>query len=230
MGEDGCLGSIVKFLRLGLTSKARENAAATLFSLSAVHDYKKRIADQGGAIEALLGLLRVRTPRGKKDVVTALFNMSTHLENCARMIEAGDVTVLVGALGNEGVAEEAAGALALIVRQPIGVEVVGKEEMAVAGLIIMMRCGTARGKENAVAVLLELCRSGGSATTERVLKAPALTGLLHTLLFTDTKRARRKVASLARVFQRCDNVSLHFSGLGVGYAFAGNSTASNRDS
>ncbi|XP_007025299.2 PREDICTED: U-box domain-containing protein 17 [Theobroma cacao] len=229
MDEEGCLRSIVEVLRLGLTTEARENAAATLFSLSAVHDYKKRIADEGGAVEALAGLLRVGTPRGKKDAVTALFNLSTHTENCARMIEARAVTALVGALGNEGVAEEAAGALALIVRQPIGAEAVGKEEMAVAGLVAMMRCGTPRGKENAVAALLELCRSGGSAATERVLKAPSLAGLLQTLLFTGTKRARRKAASLARVFQRCENPPLHFGGLGVGYAFAGNSTT-NRDS
>ncbi|XVE88250.1 hypothetical protein DITRI_Ditri19aG0054800 [Diplodiscus trichospermus] len=229
MDEGGCLGSIVEVLRLGLTTEARENAAATLFSLSAVHDYKKRIADEEGAVEALAGLLRVGTPRGKKDAVTALFNLSTHTNNCARMIEAGAITALVGALGNEGVAEEAAGALALIVRQPIGAEAAGKEEMAVAGLIAMMRCGTPRGKENAVAALLELCRSGGAAATERVLKAPALAGLLQTLLFTGTKRARRKAASLARAFQRSENAPLHFGGLGVGYAFAGNSTP-NRDS
>lgn len=228
MEEKGCLGSIVEVLRFGLTTEARENAAATLFSLSAVHDYKKRIADEEGAVESLAGLLRVGTPRGKKDAVTALFNLSTHTENCARMIEAGAVAALVVALGTEGVAEEAAGALALIVRQPIGAEAVGKEDMAVAGLIGMMRCGTPRGKENAVAALLELCRSGGAAAAERVLKVPALGALLQTLLFTGTKRARRKAASLARVFQRCENYHLHFGGLGAGYAFAGNS-ATNRD-
>ncbi|KAG6756155.1 hypothetical protein POTOM_039580 [Populus tomentosa] len=229
MDEKGCLGSIVGVLRFGLTTEARENAAATLFSLSAVHDYKKRIADEEGAVEALAGLLRAGTPRGKKDAVTALFNLSTHTENCLSMMEAGAVTALVGALGNEGVAEEAAGALALIVRQPIGAEAVGGEEMAVAGLIGMMRCGTPRGKENAVAALLELCRSGGTAATEKVLKAPALWGLLQSLLFTGTKRARRKAASLARVFQRRENYPLHFGGLGAGYAFAGNS-APSRDS
>ncbi|XP_044461967.1 U-box domain-containing protein 17-like [Mangifera indica] len=229
MDEEGCLASIVEVLRFGLTTEARENAAATLFSLSAVHDYKKIIADESGAAEALARLLRVGTPRGKKDAVTALFNLSTHTDNCLRMIEAGAVAALVEALGTEGVAEEAAGALALIVRQQIGAAAVEKEEMAVAGLIGMMRCGTPRGKENAVAALLELCRSGGAATTERVLKAPALAGLLQTLLFTGTKRARRKAASLARVFQRCENAALHFSGLGVSYAFSGNSAAS-RDS
>ncbi|XP_059664448.1 U-box domain-containing protein 17 [Cornus florida] len=225
MDEEGCLESIVKVLRFGHTTEARENAAATLFSLSAVHDYKKRIADEDGAVEALAGLLREGTPRGKKDAVTALFNLSTHADNCVRMIDSGAVTALVGALGVEGVAEEAAGALALIVRQPTGAEAVGNEEMAVAGLIGMMRCGTPRGKENAVAALLEFCRTGGAPATERVVKAPALAGLLQTLLFTGTKRARRKAASLARVFQRCENSYMHF---GVGYAFAGNS-ATNRD-
>ncbi|RYR16771.1 hypothetical protein Ahy_B03g061673 isoform B [Arachis hypogaea] len=91
-----------------------------------------------------------------------------------------------------------------------------------------MRCGTPRGKENAVAALLELCRSGGTAATERVVRVPALAGLLQTLLFTGTKRARRKAASLARVFQRCENASLHYGGLGLGYALASNS-ASTRD-
>lgn len=224
--EDGCLESIVRVLKFGCTTEARENAAATLFSLSAVHDYKKRIALEDGAVEALAGLLREGTPRGKKDAVTALFNLSTHTDNCVRMIDSGAVTALVGALGCEGVAEEAAGALALIVRQPIGAEAVGNEEKAVAGLIGMMRCGTPRAKENAVAALLELCRSGGAAAAEKVLKAPALAGLLQTLLFTGTKRARRKAASLARVFQRCENASLHYGGLGVGYAFAGNSATS----
>ncbi|KAL3520089.1 hypothetical protein ACH5RR_018238 [Cinchona calisaya] len=226
MDEEGCLKSIVGVLKFGCTTEARENAAATLFSLSAVHDYKKRIAVEDGAVEALAGLLREGTPRGKKDAVTALFNLSTHTDNCVRMIDSSAVTALVGALGCEGVAEEAAGALALIVRQPIGAGAVGNEEMAVAGLIGMMRCGTPRAKENAVAALLELCRSGGAAAAEKVLKAPALAGLLQTLLFTGTKRARRKAASLARVFQRCENASLHYGGLGVGYTFAGNSATS----
>ena len=225
MEEEGCLGSIVEVLRFGHTTEARENAAATLFSLSAVHDYKKRIADNVGAVEALAWLLQKGTQRGKKDAVTALFNLSTHTENCLRMIEAGAVKAMVVALGNEVVAEEAAGALVLIVRQPVGAMAVVREEAAVAGLIGMMRCGTPRGKENAVAALLELCRSGGAAATERVVRAPALVGLLQTLLFTGTKRARRKAASLARVFQRCENASLHYGGLGVGYSFASDSAS-----
>ncbi|XP_057764077.1 U-box domain-containing protein 17-like [Salvia miltiorrhiza] len=220
MDVEGCLGAIVGVLRYGHTTEARENSAATLFSLSAVHDYKKEIAEEDGAVEALAGMLADGTARGKKDAVTALFNLSTHPENCERMIESGAVRALVGALECEVIAEEAAGALALVVRQPVGAEAVGKEESAVLGLTGMMRCGTPRGKENAVAALLELCKSGGAAATERVVKAPAMASLLQSLLFTGTKRARRKAASLARVFQRSESSSLHFGGLGVGYAFA----------
>ncbi|KAF7150264.1 hypothetical protein RHSIM_Rhsim02G0148300 [Rhododendron simsii] len=233
MDDEDCLGSIVRVLRFGHTTEARENAAATLFSLSAVHEYKKRIADEDGAVEALASLLRDGTPRGKKDAVTALFNLSTHIDNCAKMIKSGAVNTLVVALGVEGVAEEAAGALALIVRQPMGAEAVGNEETVVVGLVGVMRCGTPRGKENAVAALLELCRSGGAATTERVVRAPTLAGLIQGLLFTGTKRARRKAASLARVFLRCENnynASLHFGGLGMGYSFAGNSAANRETS
>ncbi|XP_074308012.1 U-box domain-containing protein 17 [Silene latifolia] len=228
MSEQECLTSIVHVLRHGHTTEARENAAATLFSLSAVHDYKKNIADENGTVKALAELLMGGTSRGKKDAVTALFNLSTHADNCARMIGSGAVTALVGALGVEGVSEEAAGALALIVRQPAGAEAVGKEEMAVAGLLGMMRSGTPRAKENAVAALLELCRGGGAVAAERVLNAPPLAGLLQTLLFTGTKRARRKAASLARVFQRRENAALHYGGPGVGYALPSNS-GTNRD-
>lgn len=204
MEETGCLRSIVEVLRHGWTIEARENAAATLFSLSAVHDYKKMISSEEGAVEALAGLLREGSPRGKKDAVTALFNLSTHVECCERMVQSGAVSALVGALVVEGVAEEAAGALALLVRRPVAAEAVGREDKAVAGFVGLMRRGSPKGKENAVAALLEMCRSGGSVVTAKVARAPALGGLIQTLLFTGTKRARRKAASLARMCQRCD--------------------------
>ncbi|CAN6816992.1 unnamed protein product [Brassica oleracea] len=227
MEEEDCLEAIVSVLVSGLTVEAQENAAATLFSLSAVHEYKKRIAMADQCVEALASLLQNGTPRGKKDAVTALYNLSTHPENCSRMIEGGGVSSLVGALKNEGVAEEAAGALALLVRQSLGAEAIGKEESAVTGLMGMMRCGTPRGKENAVAALLELCRRGGAAVAERVWRAPAIAGVLQTLLFTGTKRARRKAASLARVFQRREHAAMRAGGYGFVGDVNGNTDGGN---
>ncbi|KAH0470932.1 hypothetical protein IEQ34_000655 [Dendrobium chrysotoxum] len=68
MELNGCLSSIVSVLINGLTTEARENAAATL------------ITDECGTVESLALLLKEGTPRGKKDVVTALFNLSTHTD------------------------------------------------------------------------------------------------------------------------------------------------------
>ncbi|XP_057954623.1 U-box domain-containing protein 17-like [Malania oleifera] len=225
MEEIGCLKSIVQVLRFGHTREAKENAAATLFSLSAVHDYKTKITNEEGTIDALAGLLKEGTLRGKKDAITALFNLSTHVDNCSRMIESGAVRALVEALETEGVVEEAAGALALLVRQPLGAEAVRNEEMAVPRLIETMRRGTPKGKENAVAALLELCRSGGSVTTEKVVRVSIFPGLLQNLMFTGTKRARRKALSLAKVCHRCDAASLPYGWWGVEYTFARNSAA-----
>ncbi|KAG0457829.1 hypothetical protein HPP92_022986 [Vanilla planifolia] len=223
MEQEGCLGSIVNVLMNGLTTEARENAAATLFSLSVVHVYKKRICDESGAVEALAGLLREGTPRGKKDAVTALFNLSTHPECSVRMVESGALSALVEALKTEGVAEEAAGALALLARQQSVVDVVGKDDVTVASLVGLMRRGSAKGKENAVAALHELCRSGGVSLTQKVARTPALGGLIQTILFTGTKRAKRKAASLVRLCQKCEPVAATTpfeSGLGLEYAVA----------
>lgn len=212
--EPGCLKSIVEVFREGWTTEARENAAAVLFSLSVVHEYKLLIASEEGALEALAALLAGGTQAGKKDAVATLFNLSTHQETCWRMVESKAVAALVAALATEAVAEEAAGALALLARQPAGATALAGEDRTLAGLVGLMRRGSPRGKENAVAALLEICRSGGAAVAERVARAPALGGLIQTLLFTGTKRARRKAASLSRVCRR--TVAPQFSG---GWAF-----------
>ncbi|KAH7651439.1 Zinc finger RING/FYVE/PHD-type protein [Dioscorea alata] len=220
MEEQGCLNSIVWVLRHGLTNESRENAAATLFSLSAMHEYKKRIAFEAGAVEALACLLKDGSARGKRDAVMALFNLSTHSECAERMAEFGAVSALIGALGNEMVAEDAAGALALLVRRPALAHAVGKDDRAVSSLIGLMRRGTPRGKENAVAALQEMCRKGGASMTQKVARLPSLGGLVQSLMLTGTKRARRKAASLARMCHKCELAAAAAALGGVDYSLS----------
>lgn len=93
-------------------------------------------------------------------------------------------------LVTEGEVKEATSTLALLVRKPITDETVVKEEMAVAGLIRMMRQGTPKGKKNVVVALLELCRCGQETWTEA--REPTLASLLPTLLFTGMKQGRNR--------------------------------------
>jgi U-box domain/Armadillo-like len=202
MEEEGCLSLIAEVLKHGWSMEGRENAAATLFSLSVVHDYKKRIFSEPGVLEALSYLLKKGTPRGRKDVVMALFNLSTHPESWAEMLESGAAVALAHALSNESVSEEAAGALALISKQPAIARAVAGVESTIPILIKIMKRGSPKGKENAVAALQEICRRCGPVLTQRVARTPGLGGLVQGIILTGTKRARRKASVLVKFMQR----------------------------
>ncbi|KAG7573571.1 Armadillo [Arabidopsis suecica] len=215
MEENDCLESIVSVLASGLTLEARGNAAATLYSLSTVHEYKKRIANVDGCIKSLASLSRNGKPRGKKDALNALYGIWSHPDNCSQVINSGGVSAIVGALADEdeAVTERAAVVLGVVANHSLGAETIGKEESAVAGLIELMRCGTPRGKENAVATLLHLCINGGTVVVEKVVRAPALSDLTQKLVLTGTNRAKRKASSfLALVRKGCENTAMMRSG------------------
>uniref|UniRef100_A0ACD5Z4W8 Uncharacterized protein n=1 Tax=Avena sativa TaxID=4498 RepID=A0ACD5Z4W8_AVESA len=202
MEQEGCLRLIVSVLQNGWTTEAKENAAATLFSLSVVHDYKKMITNEPGALEKLASMLKKGTPRGKKDAVMALFNLSTHPESSGRMLESSAVVALIESLRNDTVSEEAAGALALLMKQPSVVHLVGSSETVITSLVGLMRRGTPKGKENAVSALYEICRRGGSTLVRRVAKLPGLNTVIQAITLTGTKRAKKKASLIVKMCQR----------------------------
>lgn len=53
-------------LKNDLATEAKENATNMLFSLSIVHDYKKKIMNEPGAVEELASMMTKGTPRDKK--------------------------------------------------------------------------------------------------------------------------------------------------------------------
>lgn len=112
------IDSIINVLKAGRSIEAKENAAATIFSLSAINDNKKIIGEKPDAIPALVDLLRTGTPRGKRDAVSALFNLSIFKDNALRVVEAGAVPFLVKLLGDDeqerpGLSDDALAALAV---------------------------------------------------------------------------------------------------------------------
>jgi len=227
MEQEGCLRLIVSVLKNGWTTEAKENAAATLFSLSVVHDYKKKIMNEPGAVEELASMLTRGTPRGKKDAVMALFNLSTHPESSSRMLESSAVVALIESLRNDTVSEEAAGALALLMKQPTIVHLVGSSETVITSLVGLMRRGTPKGKENAVSALYEICRRGGSTLAQRVAKIPGLNTVIQNITLTGTKRAKKKASLIVKMCQRSQMPSALALGSTltvVDHSLVGNST------
>jgi hypothetical protein len=143
-------------------------------------------------------MLKKGTPRGRKDAVMALFNLSTHPESA--------VVALIEALRNDTVSEEAAGALALLMKQPSVVHLVGSSETVITTLVGLMRWETPKGKENAVLALYEICHRGGTTLVRRVAKLPGLNTVIQNITLTGTKRGKKKASLILKMCQRSQKV------------------------
>eukprot|EP00252_Welwitschia_mirabilis_P006663 TRINITY_DN17551_c0_g1_i1.p1 TRINITY_DN17551_c0_g1~~TRINITY_DN17551_c0_g1_i1.p1 ORF type:complete len:695 (+),score=39.47 TRINITY_DN17551_c0_g1_i1:84-2168(+) len=205
----GCLDSIIEVLKSGRSIEAKENAAATLFSLSSVNEYKKVIGEKPDAIPALVELLRSGTTRGKRDAVSALFNLSFFRGNETRVVESGALPMLVNLLLDDdadrerpGLADDALAVLALLARQKQGLQAMSKSSVIVPALVGLLRSASPKGKENSIAILLSLCRNGDASIINAVTRTPFLERALYGLLTSGTPRAKRKATSFLRVLQR----------------------------
>lgn len=202
--DANALDPIIEVLRHGGSMESRENAAATLFSLSVVDEYKIVIGKRPAAIPGLVALLRDGTPRrGKKDAASALFNLAVYHGNKTPIVESGAVTILVSLLSEEegGIADDALMVLALVAGSTDGLTAIA-EASAIPILVRMLRVGTPKGRENAIAVLLALCRNGGERIVSSVMQVHSAVPSLYSLLTMGTPRAKRKASSLLKLLQK----------------------------
>ncbi|KAL9239849.1 hypothetical protein vseg_014130 [Gypsophila vaccaria] len=196
---------LVHVLQTG-TPEARENSAATLFSLSVIEENKSKIG-RSGAIGPLVDLLGNGTPRGKKDAATALFNLSICHDNKARIVQADAVKRLVELMDPAaGMVDKAVAVLANLATIPEGRTAIGQAG-GIPVLVEVVELGSARGKENAAAALLQLC-TYSSRFCNLVLQegaVPPLVALSH----SGTPRAKEKAQNMLSYFrnQRHANAS-----------------------
>ncbi|KAK4373796.1 hypothetical protein RND71_004473 [Anisodus tanguticus] len=180
------------------TPEAKENSAATLFSLSVIEDNKMKIG-RSGAIKPLVDLLGNGTPRGKKDAATALFNLSILHENKARIVQAGAVKFLVELMDPAaGMVDKAVAVLSNLATIHEGRAAIGQEG-GIPVLVEVVELGSARGKENAAAALLQLC-TNSSRFCNMVLQEGAVPPLVA-LSQSGTPRAREKAQGLLSYFR-----------------------------
>ncbi|CAI0405651.1 unnamed protein product [Linum tenue] len=178
--------------------EAKENSAATLFSLSVIEENKVRIG-RSGAIGPLVDLLGNGTPRGKKDAATALFNLSIFHENKARIVAAGAVKHLVELMDPAaGMVDKAVAVLANLATIPEGRNAIGQQG-GIPVLVEVVELGSARGKENAAAALLQLC-TNSNRFCNNVLQEGAVPPLVA-LSQNGTPRAKEKAQSLLSHFR-----------------------------
>ncbi|XP_038897885.1 U-box domain-containing protein 3 isoform X3 [Benincasa hispida] len=195
--EAGAIEPLIHVLKTG-NPPAKENSAATLFSLSVLEEYKAKIG-RSGAVKALVDLLAVGTLRGKKDAGTALFNLSIFHENKARIVQAGAVKYLVELLDTAtGMVDKAAALLANLSTISEGRLAIAREG-GIPLLVEIVETGTMRGKENAASILLQLCLHSTKFCT-LVLQEGAVPPLVA-LSQSGTPRAKEKAQQLLSHFR-----------------------------
>lgn len=202
MEAPGALDAIVEVLRRGDSVEARENAAATLFSLSvsaADDNNKGTIGSMPGAIPALLSLLGEGTQRGKKDAAMALLNLSLCKSNRPIIIAAAAVPLLVDLLKLKdqttvGITEHALAVLATLAGSAQGSQEIINAS-ALPTLIDLITIGSDKEKENSIAVLSAMCRTT-TVAEDMVRRLPMFPNIIHSLKMlaaTGTPRAKKKV-------------------------------------
>lgn len=197
IGNADAIGPLIYVLESG-TPEAKENSAATLFSLSVIEDNKVKIG-RSGAIQPLVDLLGNGTPRGKKDAATALFNLSIYHENKARIVQAGAVKYLVELMDPAaGMVDKAVAVLSNLATIHEGRAAIGQEG-GIPVLVEVVELGSARGKENAAAALLQLC-TNSSRFCNMVLQEGAVPPLVA-LSQSGTPRAKEKAQALLSYFR-----------------------------
>lgn len=204
--EAGTVDFLIKILCSSNTSDAaRENSAAALFSLSHVTDYAALLGEKSEAIDGLLQLLRQGSLRGRRDAASALFNISAYSGNRAKLVKAGAVGVLLGLLSppesGVGLQDEALAVLVVLGSSAEGRTAIA-DAAAVPLLVDLLRSASPKGKENAVAILLNLCRYVGHPIIKDIINVYSIWPSLHSLLNNGTLRAKRKASSLLRILRK----------------------------
>ncbi|KAJ3680808.1 hypothetical protein LUZ60_015297 [Juncus effusus] len=201
-----CVPGIINVLKNG-NMEARENAAATIFSLSVVDEYKVVIGGVSGAVPALVRLLSEGSLRGKKDAATALFNLCIYQGNKGRAVRAGLIPLVMSLVSDTtfGMADECLAILAILSGCLEGKMIIGTGEI-VPVLVEMVRNGRERNRENAAAVLVNVCGGSGESGIEiPVLERMEESGILNPLrdlAVSGTERGKRKAVILLERMSR----------------------------
>ncbi|KAK9998017.1 hypothetical protein SO802_017620 [Lithocarpus litseifolius] len=184
---------LIESLKSG-TIQTRSNAAAALFTLSAL-DPNKLIIGKSGALKPLIDLLDEGHPSAMKDAATAIFNICFAHENKGRAVNEGAVNVILKKIADHVLVDELLAILAMLSSHQNAVDEMG-ELGAVSCLLNVIRESTCEhNKENCVAILFTICMNDRTKWKE-IRQEENANGTLSRLAQSGTLRAKRKASGI----------------------------------
>lgn len=195
---------LMEALRSG-SIETRTNAAAALFTLSAL-DSNKTLIGKSGALKPLIDLLEEGHPSAMKDVASAIFNLCIIHENKARAVRDGALKVILTKIMNGMHVDELLAILAVLASHQKVVEELG-DSGAVPCLLCIIRESTCdRNKENCIAILHTICLN--DRTKWKVMRDEESSyGTISKLARHGTSRAKRKANGILERLNRAVNLT-----------------------
>lgn len=207
---EGAVDLIVNALRHG-SMDTRATAAVTLTSLAIVDVNKATIGSHCDAIGALVKLLAEGDARARKEATTALYSLCFYNDNKRRAVMAGAVRLLLEAVVNcVGVLNESVerplGLLNMLATVSEGRAALTLQKGIMGTMVKVLREGTFRSREHAVAILSSLCCN----SRQRAIEAWQAGVLEHCSQFLDdgTPRTKRKALVLMKALEDTVNHGL----------------------
>lgn len=196
--ETGRLILVVDVIKMGFNIEAKQNAAAILFYLSTVEEYRIVIGDIPEAIPTLVELLRHGMYRGKKNALFTLFGLLLYQGNHPKVWEAGAIPVLTNLLssGMHDLVINSTAVLAKIAERKEGTSAILRYSV-IPHVVEVFRSITSRsGRESCVSILLSLSNNGGPRVVSLLGQMPSLMPSLYSLVIEGPPLASKKASSL----------------------------------
>ncbi|PQQ06273.1 U-box domain-containing protein 19 [Prunus yedoensis var. nudiflora] len=207
----GGLPSVLAVLEHGLSLEARQSAAATIFYISSVKEYRKVIGETPEAIPALVELIKEGTTCGKKNAVVAIFGLLLLPENQQKVLEAGTVPLLVERLASsentEQLLNDTLAVLAMLAENVEGALAILHTTALHLITRILQTSSSQTAKEYCASTLLSLCINGGVEVVAVLAKDSSLMPRLFSLLTDGTAHASKKARSLIKIMHNFHETS-----------------------
>ncbi|CAH8343717.1 unnamed protein product [Eruca vesicaria subsp. sativa] len=195
---------LIDALRRG-TVPTRSNAAAAIFTLSAL-DSNKVLIGKSGILKPLIDLLEKGNPLAIKDVSAAIFNLCIAHENRSRAVKDGAVRVLGKKISEGLYVDELLAILAMLVTHWKAVEELGELGGVSWLLKITRESECKRNKENAIVILHTICFSDRTKWKE-IREEESSYGTVTRLAREGTSRAQRKANGILDRLRKAMNLT-----------------------
>ncbi|XP_010913578.1 U-box domain-containing protein 19 [Elaeis guineensis] len=196
--ETGGLTLVVDVMKMGFKIEAQQNAAAILFYLSSIEEYRIEIGDIPEAIPTLVGLLRDGMYRGKKNALVALLGLLLYHGNHPKVWEAGAIPVLTNLLSSEmeDLVIDSTAVLGKIAERKEGTSAILRYDVIPHVVEVLQSTTSRSGRESCVSILLSLCNNGGTKVVSLLGQMPSLMPSLYSLVIEGSPIAGQKARSL----------------------------------